>query len=165
MFEVFDRITFYPITEAELNNAQAAGTQRQLVRIEGGVLDLAAHEAWEDTNEQDIAMTVAQRARAIKAAPFLDELIRTPEDLNAAASRYGCYGAEEEDEGDDCEKVKAGIPGRCWKLFVEEGDKIEAGSVLVSLGLKSAIDLSFLFNFFCFCSVLFTNELTYFVIV
>lgn len=167
MFEVFDRITFYPITEAELNNAQAKGTQRQLARIEGGVLDLTAHEAWADTNGQDIAMTVAQRARAIKAAPFLDELIRTPEHRNAVASRNGCYGLEEEDEGDDCERVKAGIPGRCWKLFVEEGDKVEAGSVLVSRRLKPVIcQVSLLpFLFFCFRFVLFATELTYFVSV
>lgn len=139
MFRVFDRISFYTITEAELDAAQASGTQGDLVRLEDGVLDLAAHEAWEDANRVDIAAAAAQRARAIEAAPFLEELTRPREEAaDAVASGSGCAGVEEEDdagEEDGCERVKAGIPGRCWRLLVEEGDKVKAGSALVSLKL------------------------------
>lgn len=139
MFSIFDRISFYTITEAELDAAQASGTQIDLVRIEDGVLDLAAHEAWEDANRDDIAAAAAQRARAIEAAPFLDELTRPREEAaDAVASGSGCVGAEETDdagEEDGCERVKAGIPGRCWRLLVEDGDKVKAGSALVSLKL------------------------------
>ena len=145
LFRISDRITFYPIEEAELIAAQACGSQRQLVHIEDGVLDLAAHEAWADAHRQDIVATAAQRARAIKAAPFLDELIRTREDPDAADGGHGYYGAGDEDAGGDgCERVKAGIPGRCWKVLVKEADKLEAGSVLVSFRLSLALYLVFL---------------------
>lgn len=135
MFRVFDQIRFYAITEAELDAAQASGTQGDLVRIEDGVLDLAAYESWADANREDIAATAARRARAIEAAPFLGELTRPVEDVGAEAGGSGWAGAET-DEEDGYEKVKAGTPGRCWRLLVKEGDKVKVGSVLVSLRLS-----------------------------
>jgi urea carboxylase/allophanate hydrolase len=118
------------------------------VHIEDGVLDLAAHEAWADVHRQDIVATAAQRARAINAAPFLDQLIHTREDPDAADGGHGYYEAADEDGGDGCERVKAGIPGRCWKVLVREADKLEAGSVLVSFRLSLALHLVFLFPSF-----------------
>lgn len=136
MFRVFDQISFYGITEAELDAAQATGTQGDLVRVEDGVLDLAAHEAWEDAHREDISTTLAQRARAREAAPFLGELAQPREAAEDAAGSGGRTHSEEEDEtGDGCERVKAGIPGRCWRLLVKDGDRVKAGSVLVSLKL------------------------------
>lgn len=139
MFRIFDQISFYTITEAELDAAQASGTQGDLVRVEDGVLDLAAHEAWVKANREDIAATAAQRARAIGAAPFLSELTRPREDADAADGGSAWAGPEEKDEAceeDGCERVRAGIPGRCWRLLVDEGDRVKAGSVLVSLRLS-----------------------------
>lgn len=144
LFRILDQITFYPIKEAELNAAQACGSQRQLVHIEHGVLDLAAHEAWANSYGRDIVATALQRTRALKAVPFLDDLIRTHEEPDAAAGGHGCSGAADEDGGDGCERVKAGIPGRCWKVLVKETDKLEAGSVLVSSRLASALHRVFL---------------------
>lgn len=139
MFRIFDQISFCAITEAELDAAQAAGTQGDLVRIEDGVLDLAAHEAWADTHREDIAATLAQRARAIEAAPFLGELTRPREAADAADGGSAWAGPEEKDEAgeeDGWERVKAGIPGRCWRLLVKKGDRVKTGSVLVSLKLS-----------------------------
>ncbi|KAL1877513.1 hypothetical protein Daus18300_002501 [Diaporthe australafricana] len=132
LFRIFDQISFYPVTEAELNTAQASGAQWQLLRTEDSVLDLAEHEAWTDANRQEIAATVARRALAIEAAPFFDELVGTRETTDAAAGGCGWNGVEEGD-GDGCERVKAGIPGRCWKLLVKEGDILRAGSILANL--------------------------------
>lgn len=170
MFRVFDQISFYPITEAELDAAQASGTQGDLVRVEDVVLDLAAHEAWADANREDIAATAAHRARAIEAAPFLGELTRPSEDAGAAAGGSGWARAEEEEEGgageeDGCEKVKAGIPGRCWRLLVQEGDRVKAGSVLVSPRLSP---ISFFFEHYSclgpdaliLCDIVLTNSFT-----
>lgn len=138
MFRVFDQISFYAITEAELDAAQASGTQGDLVQVEDGVLDLAAHEAWVDANREGISATVAQRARAIEAAPFLGELTRPRLAVDAADDGGEQAGEEVDEAGDEdgCESVKAGIPGRCWRLSVKEGDKVKAGSVLVSLRLS-----------------------------
>lgn len=138
MFRIFDRISFYAITESELDAARESGAQRGLVRVEDGLLDLAEHEAWGDANREDITAAAAQRAQAIEAAPFLRELTQTREADDTVA---GWSRAEEEDEvgeEDECERVKAGIPGRCWRLLVEEGDRVKAGSVLVSLGVSCA---------------------------
>ncbi|KAI7781676.1 hypothetical protein LA080_014442 [Diaporthe eres] len=136
MFRIFDQISFCAITEAELDAAQAAGTQGDLVRIEDGVLDLAAHEAWADTHREDIAATLAQRTRAIEAAPFLGELTRPREAADAADGGSAWAGPEEKDEAgeeDWWERVKAGIPGRCWRLLVKKGDRVKTGSVLAYL--------------------------------
>lgn len=138
MFRIFDQISFYAITEAELDAAQESGAQGGLVRVEDGLLDLAKHEAWADANREDITAAAAQRAQAIEAAPFLRELTRAREADDTVA---GWARTEEQDEvGEEggCERVKAGIPGRCWRLLVEEGDRVKAGSVLVSLGVSCA---------------------------
>lgn len=144
MLRIFDRISFYAITEAELDAAQESGAQDDLVRIEDGVLDLAAHEAWADANREGITAAAAQRARAIESAPFLGELTRPREADDTVA---GWARAEEQDEvgeGEDgCERVKAGIPGRCWRLLVEEGDVVKAGSVLVSPGVSCSSFFSY----------------------
>lgn len=134
LFSIFDRISFYPITEAELDAARSSGSQRDLIRIEDGVLDLAAHEAWEDAHRQDIVATAAQRDRAIKAAPFIEDLIRPRQGPDTTEGGCGLNGAYEEEGGgcDGCERVKAGIPGRCWRILVKEGDQVKGGSVLVS---------------------------------
>lgn len=108
------------------------------MHIEDGVLDLAAHEACVNANHEDIAATAAQRARAIEAAPFIGELTRPREVADSVAGKSGYAEAEDEDEVDEedgCEKVKAGIPGRCWRLLVKEGDKVKAGAVLVSVSV------------------------------
>lgn len=141
IFRVFDRISFYPITEAELDAAQASETQRDLVHFEDGILDLVVHETWANDNREDIAETAAQRARAIEAVPFLGELTRPHEADDAAPGESEWAGGKKEDneagEEDGCERVKAGIPGRCWRLLVKEGDKVEAGSVVVSFSFLS----------------------------
>lgn len=114
------------------------------MRVEDGVLDLAAHEAWTNANREDIAATAARRASAIEAAPFLGELTR-PREAAEDATGGSWWTAEEQDETgeeDGCERVKAGIPGRCWRLLVKQGDKVKVGSVLVSLRL-SPVSLSF----------------------
>ncbi|KAG8157058.1 hypothetical protein KVR01_013048 [Diaporthe batatas] len=136
LFDIFDRISFYPITEAELDAARSSGAQRGLVRIEDGVLDLEAHEAWEDAHRGEIEASAAQRDRAIRAAPFLDELIRPREEAtatNGACSQDGPPDNGEEGQFDGCERVEAGIPGRCWRLLVKEGEAVKARSVLANL--------------------------------
>lgn len=156
MFRIFDQISFYSITEAELDAAQASGAQGDLVRIEDGVLDLAAHEAWVNANHEDIAATAARRARAIEAAPFLGELTRPSEAADSVADGSGYAEAEEDDELDEedgYERVKAGIPGRCWRLLVKEGDRVTAGSVLVSLSVHFVL----LWASFISCGIKLTN--------
>ena len=70
-----------------------------------------------------------------------DEEDDAEEAVKGSAEKTEDRGECEAEEGDELneedgyERVKAGIPGRCWRLLVKEGDKVKAGAVLVSVSV------------------------------
>lgn len=126
MFRLFDRISFYPISEQDLD----AKLVDELVHTTDGVLDLVEYEAWLEKNKEDIAATANTRARAIANAPFLEELTKPyqPPTSTNGISMNGIDGTSDI-EG---ERIKAMMPGRCYKCVAKEGDSIKEGDVLVS---------------------------------
>ncbi|QKD58822.2 allophanate hydrolase subunit 2-domain-containing protein [Fusarium oxysporum Fo47] len=124
-FRRFDRISFYPVTEAALD-----GTARsELVQISDGVLDLEQYETWLTTNKEDITAAADQQARAISNAPFVDELV-LPYQVEPVVNGHS---PSLDSSGLRGERVKATMPGRCYKVMVKEGSVVEKGDVLVCI--------------------------------
>ncbi|KAI9150192.1 Urea amidolyase [Paramyrothecium foliicola] len=120
LFQVFDRINFYAVTESDLNSRSLS----ELIRVTEGELDLEQYEAWLQQDTEDITVVAKQRAESIAKAPFLEELVRPyrPATQDAdAAERLESSG----------EKVKAMMPGKCYKCAVKEGDIVEKDDVLL----------------------------------
>ncbi|KAH6896755.1 hypothetical protein B0T10DRAFT_506149 [Thelonectria olida] len=124
-FRQFDRVTFYNVSEDELNTKP----REELVQISDGVLDLAEYETWLEENKDDISATAARQAKAIASAPFIDDLCRPyhPSVRENATSNGLAYG-ESDFMG---ERVAAMMPGRCYKVVVKKDDVVKKGDVLL----------------------------------
>ncbi|KPM40297.1 Urea amidolyase [Neonectria ditissima] len=131
MFRQFDRITFYHVSEAELD----AKPTEELVRVSDGVLDLVQYEVWLDENKDDIAATAGRQAKAIASAPFVDDLCRPYQPtVKANDVAHSLSFGTSDAKG---ERVVAAMPGRCYKVVVKKGDLVKKGDVLVSYKTSS----------------------------
>ncbi|KAM0345924.1 hypothetical protein ACHAPU_005977 [Fusarium lateritium] len=128
LFRRFDRVSFYPVSEAVLDHTPVS----ELVSItDDGVLDLEEYEAWLEENKEDISAQASQNANAIANAPFVDELCR-PYELKSNTLEHS-LGLDVSNPDVRGERIKATMPGRCYKVMVKEGVVIEKGDILVSL--------------------------------
>lgn len=125
LLRFFDRVRFYPATEAELDRFRAdfrAG--RAQVRVEEDVFDLAAHEAaWAGQAAEIDAF------RARQQAAFTSEVARWQAEEAPAMEE----DADEPPPADDRDAIQADISGNVWKVLVEVGQQVETGQPLVVL--------------------------------
>jgi urea carboxylase / allophanate hydrolase len=128
-FQLLDQIRFYPVSEETLDNAIASDRWRELITTEESTFSLDEYERWLADNSEDIERVMQERSLLAKNVPFYDELLRPFEPETGSASS-GLEGAVDADPAG--ERVRANIPGRCFRLAVEEGQQIEAGDVVVS---------------------------------
>lgn len=124
MFRIFDRIRFYPVTEGQLDATPAD----QLVHIVNDSLDLVEYEAWLEKIDEDVRLFSNRQAEAIANAPFVDELCRSYEQTDAPHHVHSLTSGDADVKG---ERVKAMMPGRCYKCAVKKGDVVKEGDVLV----------------------------------
>jgi urea carboxylase/allophanate hydrolase len=137
-FQLLDRISFYGVSEETLDEAIATSRWQQLITVEEGSLDLGEYECWLEGNTGDIESVTHQRAEAVRNAPFYSELLRpfkpdTNTDTDTERSLSSFQGATETSLVG--EQVKANIPGRCFRIEVEEGQEVEQGDAVVSLSM------------------------------
>jgi urea carboxylase/allophanate hydrolase len=126
-FRRFDRISFYPVSEAVLDHTPTS----ELVQIcDDGVLDLEQYEAWLEENKEDISKQVSRQEKAIAEASFVGELCR-PYEVESHTNADS-LGVDVNSSGLSGERVKATMPGRCYKVIVKEGSDVEKGDILVS---------------------------------
>ena len=125
LLRFFDRVRFYPVTEAELDQFRAdfrAG--RAEVRVEDAFFDLAEHERSMRTAAPEIE-AFKQRQQLAYAA----EIERWQ--IDAVPAQH--------DEADtapvvvDGHAVQADISGNVWKVLVAEGQTVAVGEPLVIL--------------------------------
>ncbi|KAJ6030275.1 uncharacterized protein N7446_000663 [Penicillium canescens] len=125
-FSLLDQIRFYPVSEEELSVAEADGTSSDLIKISSAELDLDEYEKWLRKKEKDITAVREQRSKAMQEADFFDDLLKP---YDAVAMRPG--RGQESDEVMIGERVKALLPGRCFRFAVKEGDEVQAGDPLI----------------------------------
>ncbi|ETS86980.1 hypothetical protein PFICI_00808 [Pestalotiopsis fici W106-1] len=122
IFQIFDRITFHPVTESDIDTKSSS----ELIKISDGTLDLVAYKSWLEENKSEIAEWEAKRAEHRDNSPFMEELIK-PYDSGLTRS---LDNGSMEIVGDS---VRAPMPGRCWRIAVVEGQKVKKGEALVYL--------------------------------
>jgi urea carboxylase/allophanate hydrolase len=125
LFSLLDQITFYPVTEADLNAAEEKGTANELIKFTHTELDLDQYERWLSQNSESITAVRTERSAAVQKADFLQELLKP---YQANSTSLEARGKFEKTSG---ERVKAPFPGRCFRCAVKEGDRVEAGDTLV----------------------------------
>ncbi|KAJ4328313.1 hypothetical protein N0V84_001184 [Fusarium piperis] len=124
LFRQFDRISFFPVSETVLDGQ----SKDKLIRVDDGVLDLTEYEAWLEENKEDMAATAARQEEAIANAPFIDELVRP---YQSSSNTHGHMSGFLSDLSVEGERVKAMLPGRCYKVVVKQGEAVEKGDVLL----------------------------------
>lgn len=126
MFNVFDQIAFYSVSEAELNASREKGDGSELVKVEDGVFDLQAYEKWLEENDSDIKIVREKRMKALRESDAVAEAMKPPPQLQPVDQKIGdavvAGGIV----------LRAGVAGKCWKVSVEKGDVVEKGQTLVS---------------------------------
>jgi len=132
MFNIFDQIRFYPISEDALNKARELGKDDELVSVVDGTFDLDKYELWLKDNQANINDVTQSRWATLKASDAAAEAVKPPP--RRGSSSENSSGSFEGVETGIV--LTAGIAGRCWKSAVSVGDVVEEGQTLVSLKLK-----------------------------
>lgn len=129
-FRAFDRISFYPVTDEELDGDM--DPDKMIFVEENETLDLDAYERWLVTQKESIDQVAQQRQTSFASAPFLPELLRP-----AGIHVHGTVPPSERLVASDGSKplvrgsqVRAVVPGRCFRVAVSDGDVVKAGEAL-----------------------------------
>lgn len=137
LLEIFDQISFYPVTEAQLLEARRDGSYLDMVKITTKEIDLSEFVEPDQTPEESESGSlpspphsslVAERLQKVRDLPFFHELIK-PYARTQSQSKNDHQGAASTQHG---VMVRTPMPGRCWKRCVSEGDDVNADDVLVS---------------------------------
>ncbi|KAL4785240.1 urea carboxylase [Aspergillus varians] len=126
LFSLLDQITFYPITEKDLDLAEENGSVHDLVKITHTELDLDVYEQWLRDNSESIAAVRAERSEAVDRTGLVEELLKPYQRTSTMTSESRANFHEMTGE-----RIKAPFPGRCFRCAVNEGDQVEAGDTLV----------------------------------
>ncbi len=128
LLKFFDQVRFYPVSEDELTRFREAFREgRAEVRISEETFDLLEHEKFLADNADSIATFKAHQQEAFRA-----EVARWQQDDTATVVTIEQATASivVDDSG---HLVSADISGSVWKLLVEPGHRVEAGTPLVIL--------------------------------
>ncbi|MDH1106654.1 urea carboxylase [Pseudomonas otitidis] len=125
LLHVFDQVRFYPVSEAELDTFREAFREgRAEIRIEHTLFDFAEYNRFLAANAEDIQAFQARQ----KAAFDAEVQLWRDEDPAATAPLTGPL----DDEADlDGHLVSADMCGSVWKVLVEPGQHVEAGTPLL----------------------------------
>ena len=124
LLKFFDQVRFYEVSEAELTAFREAFREgRAQIRIEQGEFDFAEYQRFLADNAESI--TAFQRRQ--KAA--FDAEVPLWRDDDPAAQPLA---SATEDDGDlDGHLVSAEMSGSVWKVLVQPGQRVEAGTPLL----------------------------------
>ncbi|KZZ92847.1 Urea carboxylase [Moelleriella libera RCEF 2490] len=127
LFRMFDRITFYPVSEGELDSRPAS----ELIQVQDGMLKLADYEAWLEENKGDIDARVCRRADIIANSPFAEKLRRPYVARGRSETRL--HSSKSPVAVSNAVHVKAMMPGRCYKVHVKVGDSVCKNDILACI--------------------------------
>ncbi|MDU9406925.1 urea carboxylase [Pseudomonas sp. zfem001] len=125
LLRFFDQVRFYPVSEAELDEFREAFREgRAQIRIEQSEFDFAAYNRFIADNAADIEAFQSRQKAAFNAEVELWK----DDDPSAAQA----LGTNTDDDADlDGHLVAAEMSGSVWKVLVEPGQHVEAGTPLL----------------------------------
>ncbi|MBG0843320.1 urea carboxylase [Ectopseudomonas toyotomiensis] len=125
LLRFFDQVRFYPVSEAELDEFREAFREgRAQIRIEHSEFDFAAYNRFIADNATDI-----EAFQRRQNAAFDTEVELWKDDDPSAAQ---ALGSNTDDDADlDGHLVAAEMSGSVWKVLVEPGQHVEAGTPLL----------------------------------
>lgn len=138
MFNVFDQIRFYPVSDEILDAAREKGDVDSLVSVEDGLFDITGYEVWLEKNKKEIDEVMDSRWKTLNESDAVAQALQAPPPPPASllsSSMDDVTSLLGEAHG---EVLKAGIAGKCWKSAVSVSDVVEQGQVLVSPILVSS---------------------------
>lgn len=125
LLHFFDQVRFYPVSEDELDTFRDAFREgRAEIRIEHTEFDFAEYNRFLSENHEDIA---AFQTRQKAAFDTEVELWRDDD----PASAQPVVGVPDVDSDLDGHLVSADMCGSVWKVLVEPGQRVEAGTPLL----------------------------------
>ncbi|MDO9619245.1 MAG: urea carboxylase [Pseudomonas sp.] len=125
LLQFFDQVKFYPVSEAELDEFREAFREgRAQVRIEHSEFDFAEYQRFLAANAGSIQAFQNQQKAAFDAEV---QLWRDDDPSEAAA----LISSPDEDGDNDGHMVNAEMSGSVWKVLVEPGQQVEAGTPLL----------------------------------
>lgn len=125
LLRFFDQVRFYPVSEAELDEFREAFREgRAQIRIEETEFDFAAYNRFIADNAADIAAFQSKQKAAFDA-----EVELWKDDDPSAAQALNAF--TEDDADLDGHLVAAEMSGSVWKVLVEPGQHVEAGTPLL----------------------------------
>ena len=127
LLRFFDQVRFYPVSEDELTRLRQDFREGHAsIRIEEEIFDLGAYLAFLAREADSISSFHARQQEAFRA-----EVSRWQADDSAAIQMED--EIVEDDTEIDGHLVSSDIHGNVWKVLVEEGQSIEAGTPIVIL--------------------------------
>lgn len=136
LLQFFDQIRFYPVTEAELIEQREAFREGRLqIRIETSEFDFGQYQQFLADNSASIAEFKALQQQAFDAEVAL-WAVETPDEPDAV-------DVVREPLTASGHPVLADVCGNVWKLLVEPGQLVEAGTPLVVIeAMKMELSLT-----------------------
>ncbi|MDR3429890.1 urea carboxylase [Silvimonas sp.] len=127
LLRFFDQVRFYPVSEGELDVLREDFRHgRAGLRIEQEVFDFAAYEGFLADNAASITEFQAKQKVAFEA-----EVALWAADDTAHQHVAEIVEEEEDAVGDGHHIVSADLCGSIWKVLVEVGQRVDAGSPLI----------------------------------
>lgn len=125
LLRFFDQVKFYPVSEAELDEFREAFREgRAQIRIEQTEFDFAEYQRFLDANAGSIQTFQNQQKAAFDAEV---QLWRDDDTREATV----LISSPDEDGDNDGHMVSAEMSGSVWKVLVEPGQQVEAGTPLL----------------------------------
>ncbi|MGE8496506.1 MAG: urea carboxylase [Pseudomonas sp.] len=125
LLHFFDQVKFYPVSEAELDDMREAFREgRGEIRIEHSTFDFAEYQSFLADNAESIGDFQQRQQTAFDA-----EVLLWRDDDAESHAPLAASGTE--DEILDGHVVSADMCGSVWKVLVEPGQHVEAGTPLL----------------------------------
>lgn len=128
MLTPFDQVTFYPVTEDELEKlTEDADNGKFVVEIEETVFDHGKYTEWLEENDESIT-AFRQSQEGEKKEEFINLIQASNADL---AQNQSSKVVAEEEFNENATMIYSEYSGRFWKPMVSVGDEVKIGQGLI----------------------------------
>lgn len=133
MFNVFDQIRFYPVSEQVLDDARAFGEVEKLVTVVDGKFDLGAYEIWLQMHEDDTLDVTKKRWQSLNDSDAVAQDLQHPPPPPVMVNRSNKENVKCSENGI---ALRSEVAGKCWKSSINVGETVRKGQTLVSFILR-----------------------------